>query len=90
MSGPRFADIERAYPFEAIRKLKHFGVGQGLARIAVAGPPVFLHGAPGELEILGDAFIRPGAINQMHDVADLVVGFAEQEFGIIPVPQFLR
>jgi hypothetical protein len=58
---PLFADIERTHPFEPIGKLKHFGIGQRLARIAVTGLPVLLHGAPGELKILGDAFIGPGA-----------------------------
>jgi hypothetical protein len=60
MSGPLFADIERAHSIESIRKLKHLGIGQCLARIAVTGLPVLLHGAPGELEILGDAFIGAG------------------------------
>ena len=67
-SGPLSADIERAHPFEPIRKHKHFRIGQCLARIAVTGLPVLLHGAPRELKILGDTFIAPSAINQMHDV----------------------
>src|SRR5215468_7432160 len=71
MSGPLLADVECTHPFKPIRKLKHLGIGQGLARIAVTGLPVLLHGAPRELKILGDAFIGPSAINQMHDVADL-------------------
>src|SRR5215469_188861 len=75
MSALLLAAIERAHPLDPIRKLKHFGIGQCPARVPVTGLPVLLHGAPGELKILGDAFIGPGAINQMHDVADLVVGF---------------
>jgi len=89
MSGQLFADVERAHPFEPIRKHEHFGIGQGLARIAVTGLPVLLHGAPGELKILGDAFIGPGAINQMHDVTDLVVGFGKQELGVGALAQLL-
>ena len=46
MSGPRLADIERAHPFQPIRKLKHFGIGQALACIVVASLPVLLHSAP--------------------------------------------
>src|SRR6516165_8134567 len=90
MSGPLFADIKRAHPFEPIRKLKHLGIGQRLPCIVVAGLPVLLHGAPRELKILSDAFIRPGAINQMHDVADLVVGFGERDLGVGARAQFLR
>ena len=89
MSGPLFADIERAHPFEPIRKLKHLGIGQRLPCIVVAGLPVLLHGAPGELKILGDAFIGSGAINQMHDVSDLVVGFSEEELGVGALAQLL-
>src|SRR6516164_11427076 len=89
MSAPELAAIERAHPFEPIRKLKHFGIGQGLACIAVTGLPVLLHGAPRELKILGDTFIGPGAINQMHDVADLVIGFGEQTLGIGALAQLL-
>ena len=78
MSAPELAAIERAHPFQPIGKLKHFGIGQCFASIAVTGLPVLFHAAPGELEILGDAFIGLGAINQMHDVADLIVSFTQQ------------
>jgi hypothetical protein len=82
ISASLLAAIERAHPVQPIRKLKHLGIGQGLPCIAVAGLPVLLRGAPGELKILGDAFIGPSAINQMHDIADLIIGFGEQGLGI--------
>ena len=59
MLGPLFADIERAHPFEPIRKHKHFGIGQCLVRIALARlleqvPEELRNGQDGRL-LLGEA-----------------------------------
>src|ERR1700688_3700500 len=51
------ADVARAYTFAPVGQFQNVRVGQGLARIAVAGAPVFLHGAPGKFIVFGDAFI---------------------------------
>src|SRR5262249_47584173 len=89
ISAPLLAAIERAPPLEPIRKLKHLGIGQAPPCIVVTSLPMLLHGAPRELKILGNALVGPGAINQMHDVADLIVGFGKQELGVGALAQFL-
>src|SRR3984885_5952560 len=84
------ADVERAYTFAPVGQLQDFRVGQGFARVAIAGAPVFLHGAPGKFIVLGDAFIFLRPIDQMNDVANLVVGNLLQQFGVFAVAQFGR
>ena len=85
MSVLVLAVIERTHAFQPIRKPKHFGIGLGLLCIVVTGLPMLLHRAPGEFKILGDAFVGPRSIDQMDDIADLVVSFTQQQLGIIPV-----
>src|SRR5690349_3185369 len=85
----RLAQIESADPNQPIRQFEYLWISQRLPRIVVPGLPMLLHGASREFEILGDAFIGAGAIDQMRDVTDLVVGFAEQKLGLLAIAQLV-
>jgi hypothetical protein len=48
------------------------------------------HRSPGKFEVLGDAFVAPGAIDRMNDVANLVISLLCQDFHVFAVPQPVR
>src|SRR5437763_15151980 len=66
--------VERAHAFEPVRKLEHLGIAKRAHGVVIAALPVLLHGAAGEFDNLGDAFVLLGEIDQLHDVTDTVVG----------------
>ncbi len=79
------AGIECAYAFEPVRQLQYLWIRQRLASIAVPGLPMLDHCAPGKLEILGNAFVAFGAIDQVNDVTHLVVGLLLQDLYVFTV-----
>src|SRR6516164_7044997 len=46
---------------------------------------MFLHRAPREFEVLGNPFVASRAVDQMSDIANLVIGFSSQYFHILIV-----
>src|SRR5207248_3467937 len=81
--------VERAHAFEPVRKLEHLGIAKRAHGVVIAALPVLLHGAAGEFEILGDAFVLLGAIDQLHDVADLVVGQWREQPHLVAAAQLV-
>jgi len=84
------ADVERAHALDSIRKQHHFGLRERAQRVVVAAVPVLFHRPPGKFEVLGNAFVAPGAIDQVDDVADFLVRFPFQQLCILAAPQLLR
>jgi hypothetical protein len=62
-------------------------MGNGANDVVITSGPVLLHGPAREFEILGDAFVVFGVVDQMHDIADLLVSFRRKHFHIRTVQQ---
>jgi len=62
-------------------------MGNGANDVVIAGGPVLLHGPARELVVLGDAFVVFSVVDQMHDIADLLVSFRRKHFHIRTVHQ---
>ena len=56
------------------RALQHLGVAQRAHGVVVAGAPMILHRQAGKLVVLRVAFVVLRAIDQVHDVVDVVIG----------------
>src|SRR5262249_35626206 len=67
------AVIERANALQPVRWLEYFSMAQSLNGIAISGEPVFFHCPAGELVVHGTALIFLCAIDQLNDVADLLI-----------------
>src|SRR5215471_15814849 len=74
----RLAPIERAHALQPVRRFEYFSMAQTFDGVAVSGEPVLFHRPPGELVVLGGALVFLGAIDQVNDVADLVIRFGGQ------------
>ena len=86
--GRILANVERADPFPTIGKLQYFGIRKRMPGILVAGHPMILHRAPREFKILGNPFVLLGAIDQVHDIANLVVRDLFEKFYVFAVAKF--
>src|SRR5215510_8060613 len=84
-----FANIENSNPFDRIRKQHHFRIRERAAGIVIAALPVLCHHSSGKEEVLGDALVASGAINQVDDVANLLVRLLLQSLGILTLPKFI-
>src|ERR1700750_2542071 len=84
---PVVSPIEGANAFHLVGTLHDLRVGNGANDIVVPGGPVLLHGPAGELVVLGDAFVVLGIINQLHDIADLLVSLRREHFYLRTVQQ---
>src|SRR5262249_31518374 len=69
----RAAEIERANALQAVRRHEDFRMTETVDGVAVSGQPVLFHRPPGELVVLGAALVFLRAIDQVNNVADLVV-----------------
>src|SRR5262249_57924091 len=69
----RAAEIERANALQAVRRHEDFRMTETVDGVAVSGQPVLFHSPPGELVVLGAALVFLRAIDQVNNVADLVV-----------------
>ena len=58
--------------------------------IVVTSFPVFFHGPAREFEILGDALIIFRLVNQLDNIADLVVSLRRQHFHVVMSTGFGR
>src|SRR5262245_4256057 len=83
------ANIENSNPFDRIRKPHHFRIRERAAGIVIAALPVLCHHSSGKEEVLGDALVASGAINEVDDVANLLVRFLLQSLGILTLPKFI-
>src|SRR5262245_62962932 len=81
------ANIENSNPLDRIRKPHHFRICERAAGIVIAALPVLCHHSSGKEEVLGDALVTSGAINEVDDVANLLVRFLLQSFGILTIPK---
>src|SRR5262249_15297221 len=84
------ANVEGAHALAPVRKLHHLGLRERAHRVVVAALPMLFHGSPREFEVLVNAFVAPGAIDQVDDVAHFLVGFPFQELCILAVAELLR
>src|SRR5262252_7073706 len=66
-------EIEGEDPIRSVRPLQHLRMAKRANRIAVAGLPVLLHRAAGELVILGGTFVVLGLVDELDEVVDLLV-----------------
>src|SRR3984893_17218394 len=66
--------VEGADAFQALRTFEHLGMRERANAVVVAGCPVLLHRAAGELVILRDPLVTLGMINELYDVVDLLIG----------------
>jgi hypothetical protein len=65
-------------------------MAQGAGGIVVTGLPVVFHGSARELEVLRNAFIIPCLVDQLNDIADLVVRLRRQHLHIVMCAQIIR
>src|SRR5262245_15836586 len=87
--GTVFANIENSNPFNRIRKPHHFRLRERAPGVVVATLPVLIHHSSGKEEVLGDALVASGTIDEVDDVANLLVRFPLQSFGILTLPKFI-
>ena len=71
---PVHGKIERADPFLIAGPLQRLGMAKRAHRVVIAGAPMLLHGQPRELVVLRVALIVSGAVDQLDEAVDLVVG----------------
>src|SRR5271165_7424531 len=88
--GIVLAKIESAHAFNPIRKLHHFGVRERAQGVVVAALPVLFHRSAGKFEVLGNALVASGAIDQVDDIADFIVYFPFENSCILTVAKLLR
>src|SRR5262249_41592004 len=74
----RSAEIEGTNALQPIRRLEYFSMTQTVDGVAVSGQPVLFHRSPRELVVLGAALIFLRAVDQVNDIADLVVRLGGQ------------
>src|SRR5690242_5890776 len=72
------AEIERANALQPVRRLEDFAMIETVDGVAISGEPVLFHRAPGELVVLGAALVFLCAIDQVNDVAHLVIRLGGQ------------
>src|SRR5262249_49463755 len=81
--------IECANALQPVRRLEYFLMTQSVDRIAVAGEPVLFHRLPGELVVLGATLVLLCAINQVDDVADLLIRLGGQQGHLGKIAQLI-
>src|SRR3989442_15988395 len=69
--------------------LEHFRVAQGTNGVVIAGAPGLLHAGARKLIILRMALVVLAAVDQLHDVVDLVIGGRSQQLRLRAVLQRL-
>src|SRR5262245_21479897 len=67
------AKIKGANAFQSIGALQHLRLTEASNSIAVPGQPVLLHCPAGELEVLCNTFVFLTVIDQVNDIADLLI-----------------
>src|SRR3977135_2062230 len=67
-------EVEGEHTFQMARPLKHLLMPQRAHRVVVSSAPVILHRETRELVVLRLAFVVPRAVDEVHDVVDLMVG----------------
>src|ERR1700746_1422931 len=75
----RVAPVERANALQPVRRLEYFSMTQSVDGVAGSGEPVLFHRPPGELVVLGTALICLCAIDQLNDVAHLLIRLGGQQ-----------
>jgi hypothetical protein len=83
-------EIERANAYQLAGALQNLGVAEAANRIGIAALPVLHHGTARKLEILGDALGVVRVIDEVHDIADLVVSLLLQHFHVFLLAQLGR
>src|SRR5262245_6006686 len=85
----RGAVIERANALQFVRRFEYFSMAQTVDAVAVSGEPVLFHRPPGELVIHGAALIFLCAIDQLNDVADLLIRLGSEQRHLRKAAQLL-
>ena len=67
-------EVEGEHTFQMARPLKHLLMPQRAHRVVVSSAPVILHREPRELVVLRVALVMLRAVDEVHDVVELMVG----------------
>src|ERR1700722_12691584 len=80
-------EIEGEDAFAVGGALEDFRMAQGANGVVIAGTPVLLHAGAREVVVLRVALVIPGAIDQVHDVVDLVIALRPEQLRLGAVAQ---
>src|SRR5262245_40728984 len=75
--------VEGEHTFEMARPLKHLFMPQRAHRVVVSSAPVLLHRETRELVVLRVALVVLRAVDEVHDVVDLMVGVRAQHLRLL-------
>jgi hypothetical protein len=73
-----YGEIERKDTVMIGRPLEYFGMAQGADGVVITGAPMLLHAGTRELIVLRRALVVLGAIDQLHNIVGLPVGYILQ------------
>src|SRR5580704_8512860 len=80
-------EVEGEDAFMMSGALKHFRMAQRANGVAIAGAPVLLHAGARKIVVLRLALVVLGAVDQVHDVVDLMIAKRLEQPRLGAVPQ---
>src|SRR5262245_52984440 len=89
LSSLTFANFENSDPFDRIWTPHHLRFRERAAGIVVAALPVLFHHSSGKEEVLGDALVASGTIDEVDNITDLLVRFLLQHCCVLTFAKFI-
>src|SRR5882672_5719444 len=83
-------EVEGEHTFQVARPLKHLLMPQRANGVVVSCAPVILHRETRELAVLRVAFVVLRAVDEVHDVVDLMVGGRAEHLRLLARFQIVR